>query len=135
MIHRRERGSDSDCYFHFCTGTTSTTTSRGSIHESPVSRTAIAATATSFCQPCYLRTRRPLHTLKGWPTRCVPLLQEPRIYVRDRSENGPHCMNAVTYYGELVERILNHVTDADMFLVQSAVTCCALFWFAIPHSC
>jgi hypothetical protein len=39
------------------------------------------------------------------------------------------CMNAATYYGELIDWILSHVTDADMFLVQSAVTCCALFWF------
>jgi hypothetical protein len=39
------------------------------------------------------------------------------------------CMNAVTYYGELIDWILSHVTDADMFLVQSAVTCGALFWF------
>ena len=39
------------------------------------------------------------------------------------------CMNAAAYYGELIDWILSHVTDADMFLVQSAVTCCALFWF------
>ena len=42
------------------------------------------------------------------------------------------CMNAVTYYGELIGWILSHVTDADMFLVQSAVTCCALFWYVLP---
>ena len=44
------------------------------------------------------------------------------------------CMNAVTYYGELIDWILSHVTDADMFLVQSAVTCCALFWCVRPIS-
>lgn len=43
------------------------------------------------------------------------------------------CMNAVTYYGELIDWILSHVTDADMFLVQSAVTCCALFWCVQPN--
>jgi hypothetical protein len=37
-------------------------------------------------------------------------------------------MNAVTYYGELVNWILSHVTDANMFFLQSAVTCCALSW-------
>ena len=41
-------------------------------------------------------------------------------------------MNAVTYYGELVDWILDHVTDVDMFIVQSAVTCGALFWFVSP---
>ena len=39
------------------------------------------------------------------------------------------CMNT---YGELIDWILSHVTDADMFIVQSAVTCGALFWFAHP---
>jgi hypothetical protein len=38
-------------------------------------------------------------------------------------------MNAATDYSAPVNWILSHVTDADMFLVQSAVTCCALFWF------
>jgi hypothetical protein len=38
-------------------------------------------------------------------------------------------MNAVTFYREQVDWILGHVTDADMFLVQSVVTCGALFWF------
>jgi len=37
-------------------------------------------------------------------------------------------MNAVTYYGELFDWVLSHVRDADMFLVQSVVTCGALFW-------
>lgn len=37
-------------------------------------------------------------------------------------------MNAATTYSAPVSWILSHVTDADMFLVQSAVTCCALFW-------
>ena len=38
-------------------------------------------------------------------------------------------MNAATTYSAPVSWVLSHVTDADMFLVQSAVTCCALFWF------
>ncbi|TAQ83548.1 hypothetical protein B7494_g8133 [Chlorociboria aeruginascens] len=37
-------------------------------------------------------------------------------------------MNAATYYGELIDWILGHVTDLDMFIVQSVVTCGALFW-------
>jgi hypothetical protein len=39
------------------------------------------------------------------------------------------CMNAATNYSAPLNWILSHVTEADMFLVQSAVTCCALFWF------
>lgn len=38
-------------------------------------------------------------------------------------------MNAIQFYRELVDWILSHVTDADMFIVQSVVTCGALFWF------
>lgn len=38
-------------------------------------------------------------------------------------------MNATTYYQELAHWLLSHVTDADMFLMQSAVTCGALFWY------
>ena len=37
-------------------------------------------------------------------------------------------MNAATYYAELIDWLLSHVTDTDMFLLQSAVTCGALFW-------
>lgn len=46
------------------------------------------------------------------------------------------CMNAVTYYGELVNQIISYVKElkkVDMFLVQSAVTCCALFWYVISR--
>lgn len=38
------------------------------------------------------------------------------------------CMNSATSYSELIDWILSHVTDADMFIVQSAVTCGALCW-------
>lgn len=38
------------------------------------------------------------------------------------------CMNAATYYAELIDWLLSHVSDTDMFLLQSAVTCGALFW-------
>jgi hypothetical protein len=48
---------------------------------------------------------------------------------KGRPEGITLCMNAVTYYGELVNWILSHVTDANMFFLQSAVTCCALSWF------
>ncbi|KAF4631987.1 hypothetical protein G7Y89_g6147 [Cudoniella acicularis] len=37
-------------------------------------------------------------------------------------------MNAVTFYREVFEWIVDHVTDKNMFLVQSAVTFCALSW-------
>ncbi|TVY29951.1 Uncharacterized protein LHYA1_G001261 [Lachnellula hyalina] len=37
-------------------------------------------------------------------------------------------MNALTYYSELADRVLNHVTDSNMFYVQSVVTCTALVW-------
>jgi hypothetical protein len=39
------------------------------------------------------------------------------------------CMNAATYYSELSSWLLSHVNDTDMFLVQSVVTCGALFWY------
>lgn len=39
-----------------------------------------------------------------------------------------YCMNAVTYYRELFEWGVSHVRGADMFLVQSVVTCGAFFW-------
>ena len=42
---------------------------------------------------------------------------------------GGLCMNATTYYLELAQWLLSHVTDADMFLIQSVVTCGALFWY------
>lgn len=45
------------------------------------------------------------------------------------------CMNAATYYSELIDWLLSHVTESDMFLVQSAVTCCALFWYVWPLVC
>lgn len=38
-------------------------------------------------------------------------------------------MNAVTFYAELVDWSLNHVTDRNMFIIQSVVTCGALIWF------
>lgn len=37
-------------------------------------------------------------------------------------------MNAITYYSELTRWLLSHATDTDMSLVQSIVTCGALFW-------
>ncbi|RDL32999.1 Uncharacterized protein BP5553_08438 [Venustampulla echinocandica] len=37
-------------------------------------------------------------------------------------------MNAITFYRDLGQWTINHVTAANMFFVQSAVTCCALFW-------
>jgi len=45
-------------------------------------------------------------------------------------------MNAITYYTELMSWLLSHVTDTDMFLVHSIVTCSALFWsVAILNLC
>lgn len=38
------------------------------------------------------------------------------------------CMNAQTYYRELIDWLLSHVNDSDMFVMQSMVTTCALFW-------
>lgn len=38
-------------------------------------------------------------------------------------------MNAVTAYSDPIDWVFSHVIAVDMFLVQSAVTCCALFWF------
>jgi hypothetical protein len=44
----------------------------------------------------------------------------------------PPRMNALTYYSELADWVLNHVTDSNMFYVQSVVTCTALVWFVSP---
>jgi hypothetical protein len=38
------------------------------------------------------------------------------------------CMNAITYYSELTRWLLSHANDTDMSLLQSIVTCGALFW-------
>jgi hypothetical protein len=37
-------------------------------------------------------------------------------------------MNAVTFYRELIDWLLNNVTDWNMFLVQSLATCVSLGW-------
>jgi hypothetical protein len=37
-------------------------------------------------------------------------------------------MNAITFYSELVNWSLNHVTDRNMFIIQSALTCGAIIW-------
>ncbi|TVY80541.1 Uncharacterized protein LSUE1_G005890 [Lachnellula suecica] len=37
-------------------------------------------------------------------------------------------MNALTYYSELADWVLDHVTDSNMFVLQSVVTCSALCW-------
>jgi hypothetical protein len=37
-------------------------------------------------------------------------------------------MNALTYYSELADWVLDHVTDRNMFYIQSVVTCGALVW-------
>jgi hypothetical protein len=53
----------------------------------------------------------------------------PTAYSEYLESSKQLCMNAATSYGELIDWILNHVTDADMFIIQSAVTCGALFWY------
>ena len=57
------------------------------------------------------------------------LRKGPSAYSEHLEFSKQLCMNAATSYGELIDWILSHVTDADMFIVQSAVTCGALFWF------
>jgi len=42
-----------------------------------------------------------------------------------------HCMNAVTFYGELIDWI-NHVTERNMFLIQSFAACVSLSWYINP---
>jgi hypothetical protein len=37
-------------------------------------------------------------------------------------------MNAATFYRELIDWLLNNVTDWNMFLVQSLATCVSLGW-------
>jgi hypothetical protein len=44
-------------------------------------------------------------------------------------------MNAVTFYRELIDWLLNNVTDWNMFLVQSLATCVSLGWFVKPLVC
>ena len=44
------------------------------------------------------------------------------------------CMNASDVWSDRVYRFLNHVTDTDMFLVQSAVTCGAFVWYVYSLS-
>lgn len=39
------------------------------------------------------------------------------------------CMNALDFYGVLLEWTWNHVTDWNMYLIQSATTACALSWY------
>lgn len=41
-------------------------------------------------------------------------------------------MNAVTFYGELIDWLLSNVTDENMFLIQSFATCCSLGWCVRP---
>lgn len=43
------------------------------------------------------------------------------------------CMNALEYFRELIVWMVSHVNDADMFLVQSVVTCGALFWYVTVY--
>jgi len=38
------------------------------------------------------------------------------------------CMNALTFYGVLLDWVWNHVTARNMYLIQSATTACALSW-------
>lgn len=44
-------------------------------------------------------------------------------------------MNAFTYYRELIDWLLSHVTETEMFLLQSAVTCGALVWYVPSSTC
>jgi hypothetical protein len=44
-------------------------------------------------------------------------------------------MNAITFYSELVNWSLNHVTDRNMFIIQSALTCGAVIWFVHSLRC
>lgn len=45
-------------------------------------------------------------------------------------------MNAVDYYTSLIDWVFSHarVLHEYMFLIQSIVTCTALFWFVAHHS-
>jgi hypothetical protein len=41
------------------------------------------------------------------------------------------CMNALDFYSVLLEWVWNHVTEWNMYLIQSATTACALSWYAM----
>lgn len=58
----------------------------------------------------------------------VPQVSKNPLFV-DFCTKNQHCMNALDFYGVLLEWTWNHVTDWNMYLIQSATTACALSWY------
>ena len=81
----------------------------------------------TFSPPCPIDLHAPMVSLR--PELIFQLIVSVLVVIGGLVFNGR--MNAVPSHGDMAHWALAQLTDADMFLMQSVVTCGALFWYVI----